>query len=118
MFSRSPLGSATVAHVVTDALPRPERLNEGASVNGETVIMPAATRNANAAAAPLNSVEDWALADLQDEARQRLPVADLMLRVVVVATAPGRSAASVQRSDPGMARLASIHRRLSGLIGV
>jgi ubiquinone/menaquinone biosynthesis C-methylase UbiE len=48
---------------------------------------------------------DAVLADLQDEARQRLPVADLMLRVVVAATAPGRSAASVQRSDPRMARL-------------
>ena len=48
---------------------------------------------------------DALLADLQDEARQRLPVADLMLRVVVTATAPGRSAASVQSSDPGMARL-------------
>jgi ubiquinone/menaquinone biosynthesis C-methylase UbiE len=33
---------------------------------------------------------DAVLADLQDEARQRLPVANLMLRVVVTATVPGR----------------------------
>ena len=34
--------------------------------------------------------DDALLADLQDEARQRLPVADLMHRVAVTATAPGR----------------------------
>jgi ubiquinone/menaquinone biosynthesis C-methylase UbiE len=33
---------------------------------------------------------DQLLADLQDEARHRLPVADLMHRVTVAATAPGR----------------------------
>lgn len=50
--------------------------------------------------------DDAVLADLQDEARQRLPVADLMHRVVVTAIAPDRprSAPSVQGSDPGMAR--------------
>ncbi len=34
--------------------------------------------------------DDAMLADLQDEARQRLPMADLMRRVVVTATAPQR----------------------------
>ncbi len=34
--------------------------------------------------------DDALLADLQDEARHRLPVADLMHRVAVTATAPGR----------------------------
>jgi len=32
---------------------------------------------------------DWLLRDLQDEARARLPLADLLLRVAVTATAPG-----------------------------
>jgi len=35
--------------------------------------------------------DDAVLADLQEEARRRLPVADLMHRVVVTAIAPGRS---------------------------
>ena len=49
---------------------------------------------------------DVVLADLQDEARQRLPVANLMCRVSVTAIAPSqpRSAPSGQGSDPGKAR--------------
>jgi hypothetical protein len=34
--------------------------------------------------------DDAPLADLQDEARQRLPLADLIHRVVVTAIAPAR----------------------------
>jgi hypothetical protein len=34
--------------------------------------------------------DDAVLADLQDEARLRLPMADLMQHVAVTATAPGR----------------------------
>ncbi len=50
--------------------------------------------------------DDTSLADLQDEARQRLPMADLMRRVVVTANAPDRprAAPSGQGPDPGMAR--------------
>jgi len=33
--------------------------------------------------------EDALLADLQDEARSRLPIADLLHRITVTATAPG-----------------------------
>jgi hypothetical protein len=35
--------------------------------------------------------DDAYLADLQDEARRRLPVADLVHRVVIVATAPDQT---------------------------
>jgi len=50
--------------------------------------------------------DDAMLANLQDEARRVLPVADLMHRVVVTAIAPDRSraAASVQWPDPGITR--------------
>jgi ubiquinone/menaquinone biosynthesis C-methylase UbiE len=50
--------------------------------------------------------DDTSLADLQDEARQRLPVADLKHRVVVTAIAPDRprAAPSGQGPGPGMAR--------------
>jgi hypothetical protein len=39
---------------------------------------------------------DVLLADLQDEARHRLPVANLIHRVVVTATAPGRPRQNTQ----------------------
>jgi hypothetical protein len=45
------------------------------------------------------------LADLQDEARRRLPVADLVDRVVVVATAPQGPGAVAGRSLRGPLRL-------------
>ncbi len=50
--------------------------------------------------------DDAVLADLQDEARQRLPVADLKHRVVVTAIAPDRprAAPSGRGPGPGMAR--------------
>jgi ubiquinone/menaquinone biosynthesis C-methylase UbiE len=50
--------------------------------------------------------DDARLAELQDEARQILPVADLMHRVIVTAIAPGRprAAPSAQGSDPGIAQ--------------
>ena len=45
--------------------------------------------------------DDAVLADLQDEARQRLPVADLKHRVVVTAIAPDRPRAAPSGQGPG-----------------
>ena len=45
--------------------------------------------------------DDAVLANLQDEARQRLPVADLKQRVVVTAIAPGRPRAAPSGQGPG-----------------
>jgi SAM-dependent methyltransferase len=44
--------------------------------------------------------DDAYLADLQDEARRRLRVADLLLRVAITATSPGRPESHPPRLEP------------------